>query len=295
MPRLGTIAVTGGRGGFGTIVVSKLAARGYNVLSIDRVPAGEASVPHVTQLSADLTDYSQTASVLEGAEAVVHLAAIPDPKGFPPDVVFMNNTSSAFNVLQAASVHGCRKAVLASSESAYGFPWAGKPLSPLYLPVDEEHPLIPEDCYGLSKAVTESIGQAFHRSTGMQVVSLRLATICGEKQIAYLKSYANDPRGLRRILWSYVDARDAADACVRAVEKDGLGCVSLNIAADDTCSALPSLELINTYLPEVKDLRSPFRNNEALYSNRKAKRLLEWQPVSTWEDLQAREDGASGR
>ncbi len=41
--------------------------------------------------------------------------------------------------------------------------------------MDEEHPQLPQDSYGLSKVVNELTADMFHRRTGMQVVSCRLA------------------------------------------------------------------------------------------------------------------------
>ncbi|SDX55207.1 NAD(P)-dependent oxidoreductase [Paenibacillus sp. CF384] len=229
------IAITGGNGSFGRELVEGALRRGYEVVVLDRADNGAFhGRPGVKVRFLDLGDYDAVLDALEGCDAVVHMAAIPNPKLQSASVVFGNNATTTYNVLEAAAAWGIRKAVLASSESAYGFPWADKPLSPLYVPVDEEHPLLAEDCYGLSKAVNELTGEAFHRRTGMQVVSLRLSSLISEEYYAYFKSCLDKPEELRRVLWSYVDARDAVEACLLAAERDGLGCVALNIAADDT-------------------------------------------------------------
>ncbi len=52
--------------------------------------------------------------------AVVHLGAIPGPDMYPDEVVFGNNTLSTFAVLQAASLLGVSRAVVASSGSSLG-------------------------------------------------------------------------------------------------------------------------------------------------------------------------------
>ena len=86
------------------------------------------------------------------------------------------------------------------------------------------------------------------------------------------------------ILWSYIDTRDAASACRLAVEKDGLGVVSVNIAADLTSMNIKSSELMSQQYPQVTDIREPLDNYDTLLSNKKAKKLLGWQPVHNWRN-----------
>lgn len=277
MARSKRIAVTGGSGHLGAAVVRELLEHGCEAVSLDRNPVQASAVPAV---AVDLNRYDELADALRGCDAVIHLAADPSPYSRPAHLVFSNNVNGAYNLLETAAALGIPKAVLASSESAYGFPWAVRPLSPLYLPVDERHPLQPQEGYGLSKCVAESIGEMFHRRTGMQVVALRLSTIIAEENLAsFLAEMSSDPSAGKRLLWSYIDIRDAAAACRLACEADGLGAVSLNITADDTCAGVRTLDLVRTYYPEVTDLRAAFLGYEALYSNAEAKRLLGWRPA----------------
>jgi Nucleoside-diphosphate-sugar epimerases len=87
-----------------------------------------------------------------------------------------------------------------------------------------------------------------------------------------------------RNVWNYIDVRDAASACRLALEAEELGCVALNIVADDTCMDVKSRELMTEVFPEVKDFRESLEGYEGLMSNKKAKELLGWQPVHTWRD-----------
>ena len=86
----------------------------------------------------------------------------------------------------------------------------------------------------------------------------------------------------KNILWSYIDARDVASACRLAIEKDNLGAVVLNIAADDTSMNIKSKELMQEHYPYITDLREPLEGYETLLSNKRAKELLGWQPVYFW-------------
>jgi hypothetical protein len=79
-----------------------------------------------------------------------------------------------------------------------------------------------------------------------------------------------------RILWSYIDARDVAVACRLGIEKDGLGCEPVILAADDTSSDRPSQDLIRQFLPGVTDFKRPIAGRQALISNARVKQLLGW-------------------
>ncbi|MBP1993617.1 NAD-dependent epimerase/dehydratase family protein [Paenibacillus eucommiae] len=275
-----TIAVTGGAGTLGKQVIVELQQHGYEAVCLDLKPHPD---PACQSIVVDLLNFEDVYEALEGCDAVIHLAAIPDPRNISG--VFATNVVSTMHVLEAADKRGITKAVTASSESAYGFPWAIHPLLPQYFPVDEAHPELPQEGYGLSKVVNELTGAMFNRRSGMQVVCFRLSTICVAASYQELvREGERDPGFWKRILWSYIDVRDAAAACRLAIEAEGLGAVELNMAADNTFMSIPTSELMQTYFPEITDIRQVYEGNEAFYSNKKAKQLLGWQPVHDWRD-----------
>lgn len=274
------IAITGGNGEFGAQLVAGAIHRGYEVVILDRSEGAGLfkDRSEVTIKVIDLLEYEAVRDAITGCEAVIHMAAIPSPLHHPPEIVFANNVTSTYHVLEAAAYQGIRKVALASSESAYGFAYAHKRLSPLYVPIDEDHPLLAEDGYGISKAVNELTGRSFHLRMGMQVVNLRLSTLMNQSLYAYFDSCLDKPEELRRVLWSYVDVQDAVEACLLAVEQNDLGCLSLNICADDIYQTRKSQDLLREFFPEVKDIRQTYDHHEALYSNGRAKKLLGWEP-----------------
>ena len=147
------VLVTGARGKVGTATTAALAAAGHEVTCTD-VARGvfERPLPgEPPYLQADLTDAGAAFAVVRGMEAVVHAAAIPDPTHNPPAVVFQNNIMSTFNVLEAAVRFGVRRFVNISSETVPGFFFPERPFLPDYVPVDEEHPIRPQDPYALAK------------------------------------------------------------------------------------------------------------------------------------------------
>ncbi|GHT78848.1 nucleoside-diphosphate-sugar epimerase [Spirochaetia bacterium] len=275
------VTITGAAGLLGPTVVEYFTAQGYEVLSTDiKKPAH----PKSRFVTADLSSLGECYGVLENADAVVHLAAIPSAYIFPNEVTFANNVTASYNILEAAVGRGIRKAVIASSECIYGIVTTRRFLTPTYVPMDEEHPLLPEDSYSLSKICAEATADVIHNRTGMQIVSFRLGNVITREMYANFPGFIHDPKPRRPILWSYIDARDIAAACVLAIEKDDLGSVKLNLAADDTSMDIKTGELLKAEFPAVTDIRCPVDGYHTLLSNERAKKVLGWKPEHCWRD-----------
>ncbi|PIH60502.1 NAD(P)-dependent oxidoreductase [Paenibacillus sp. LK1] len=275
-----TIAVTGGGGKLGSQVIEKLQLQGHDVVSLDKHLSDRV---RCRQIIVDLNDYGQVVGALAGVDAIIHLAAIPAPLHYPHSYIFANNTLSGYHVLEAASLLGIKKVIMGSSESSYGFAWANKPFAPDYFPVDEQHPQQPQECYGLSKIVNEVTAEMFHRRSGIQVISLRFSMIVGPGEYRHLAIAKAET--FKHILWSYIDIRDAVDACLAALHADYDGAVHVNVTANDTLSDQQTTELLATFYPNVKDLRTPFSSREAIVSNGMVKDVLSWGgPKHSWAD-----------
>jgi nucleoside-diphosphate-sugar epimerase len=275
------VIVTGGSGKAGHWIIKHFLEEGYDVTNVDtRRPA----LAQCRTLVADLTQLGQVVSAFSAHatgnrapyDGVVHMAAIPRAHENPNDEIFRVNSLTTYNVLEACGLLGIKKAVIASSESSYGICFADKFFEPRYLPIDEAHPQLPEDTYGLTKVVNEVTAAMFHRRDGTQIVSLRIGNVVCPEDYAGIKARFAHPEDRLRILWSYIDSRDLAIGCRLAIEKDGLGCENVIIAADDTSSNLPSAELIKRFLPGVKQFNQPLTERKALISNARIKALLEW-------------------
>src|SRR2546428_5606621 len=151
------IVVTGGVGKIGQWVVKELVGnseRSHEVVVFDRVP-GLASGPFqqgpIRYWMGDTLDLGQVMGILAGADAVIHLAAFPAPRFVTDDVTFRTNVLGTFNVHEAAWRLGIRRVVSASSSAAMGWVYREHDFLPEYLPLDENHPMAPQDSYGLSK------------------------------------------------------------------------------------------------------------------------------------------------
>src|SRR5581483_6758968 len=151
-----------------------------------------------------------------------------------------------FNVLEAAAQLGIRRVVLASSMSVLGYPFYYRYFAPEYVPIDEGHPLKPQDPDALSKVVGEVMGQAFARRADVSIVSLRFAWIhTPETFKQQIVPFWNNPGGEAAAnLWGYIDARDAAQACRRALETSLTGHEAFFIAAPNTFMKTPPADLM---------------------------------------------------
>jgi len=279
MTTIKKVLVTGGTGKAGYWVVAELLEHGYMVTNADLRPS-----PQVHTYQADLTDLGQVYGILEGKDAVIHLAAIPWPGEHSPELVFRNNVMSTFNILQAACVLGIKKVVLAGSESALGFPFKFQPLSPHYLPIDEAHPLLAQDAYGLGKSVIEAVGQGFaRRDPTMSIISLRFSYILRPEDYAaeLAQAWADLERNSFN-LWAYVDARDVALSCRLALESAQTGFDAFYIAAPDTLMREPTLELVNRYFPGVEQIAADFSGCKSPLDCRHAEQSLGFKAQYTW-------------
>jgi len=165
------VLVTGGAGNIGKVVTAYLVERGYDVRVLG-INEG-VTIDGAEYVTCDILNYDGVLQHMRGCEAVVHLAAIPQPYHIPAPALFDINVSGTFRVFEAAAHAGIKRVVQASSINAIGFGWSIVDLIPAYFPIDEEHPRSTTDPYSFSKQLDEDIADYFWRREGISSVSLR--------------------------------------------------------------------------------------------------------------------------
>ena len=274
------IVVTGAAGRLGRRVVQLLVDRGREVLATDQVDANDLPARFVR---CELGDAQAVHRILEGAEAVVHMGAIPGPQRADPRVIFENNVAGDFNVMMSAAELGLRRVVFSSS--AFGMGWAhdGNAFVPRYLPLDEEHPMMPFEPYGLTKQVGEDIGRMIARNSDTTVVSLRFTNVALPEVQADFPWPAPTPENpLTLVMWAYADARDVAEAHVLSVDAEIEEYEAFMLAQPSSRFAEPTIDLVKRNFGDRVEVRDGLEGTASVISTAKAQRMLGWIPRHDW-------------
>ncbi len=178
MKKIRTVAVTGGAGYVGSVLVPQLLAAGYRVRVLDLYLFGEDSLagargnPSLEEIRGDIRDQGAVRLAVAGADAVIHLACISNDPSFELDPELGRSINhQAFEPLVRLSRDcGVSRFIYASSSSVYGVSDA--------VEVTEEHPLKPLTEYSRLKCMCEPI-LLRQQSMAFTTVVVRPATICG--------------------------------------------------------------------------------------------------------------------
>ncbi|MGH3244419.1 MAG: NAD-dependent epimerase/dehydratase family protein [Spirillospora sp.] len=160
---LGTIVLTGAAGRVGSALRAPLRDEADRLILADREPL-HAETPNETVHRTDLSD---AVEIVRGADAIVHLAGVPDEAPFA-DLV-EGNILGTQRVLDAARVTGVPRVVLASSNRLTG-------CYPSTETVSAEMPPRPDGLYGVSKVAVEALGRLYADKFGLDVVCLRIGS-----------------------------------------------------------------------------------------------------------------------
>ena len=272
------ILVTGASGRVGRYVVQEFVNAGHSVTGVD-ILGSDGSSPRF--LRVDLTDAGEVyqALAVAEAEAVVHLGAWANAGVVPDTRTYGDNVRGTFNVFQACADLGIQRVVSASSAQVYGF--AAE--QPVYVPVDEAHPLRPVNCYALSKVVGEQAANYFIKRFGMTILSFRLMGIRTPTQLdAEIDELARDPSKGTSLLWTRTDARDAAIACRLAVEAESVSSGAYNITGAQVVLSEPTAALVARYFGDETEVREALGGQVSAMSCAKAEAAFGYQPQFVW-------------
>jgi nucleoside-diphosphate-sugar epimerase len=262
---------------------------GFDVLALDRKPPhnGTANWKY-----ADLTDRDAVMRYLDGAHAVVHLGEIPNMFGpYSPDEIFALNTRTGSTVFQSAAYLGVKKIVYASTAQIYGC-WGEDRVSPLYLPLDENHPAQPQNTYALSKVANESyLRMLSGQHPEIAITILRFPAVIGywpswQFFVERMRHHTDDRDGYG----TYVHSEDICEAFRLSVEKSEGGQFRVyNVMADDIASLSSVHEYVAAHWPSLS-LPAGFPDERSWASAEKIKAELGWQPKHSvhkaWSEMQ---------
>ncbi|NBX93394.1 MAG: NAD-dependent epimerase/dehydratase family protein [Proteobacteria bacterium] len=176
------ILITGGLGFIGSSLARRLVGLGHEVTLVDSlIPLYGGNLFNVDDIKdsvrinvSDVRDPHSFPRLLEGQDWMFNLAG---------QTSHLDSMTDPFTDLdinakaQLSILESCRKInpkvriVFASTRQIYG--------KPQYLPVDENHPLIPVDVNGINKLAGEHYHLLYHRVYGLKTVVLRLTNTYG--------------------------------------------------------------------------------------------------------------------
>lgn len=304
------VLVTGGSGVVGSYLLRTLKGHGYSLSCYSRSKPIEA---HTNWIEGDIGEVEKLKSVCKGYDTIIHLAAIPGPGRTTPEKLFATNVMGTLHVLEAAIAGDVPKVVFASSGAATGFSFQTKPITPLYLPIDETHPSSPQDEYGLSKLLGEMVCKRYTDAYGLVTICLRInhnwcidrdgvkeAIKCSWAKNLSIEEFwekryrkvIHDPDGNwptpgppspDKLLWAVTDIRDAVQAFRLALENTKITHDVFHINASDTCSMMRTPTLIERNFPCVL-IKERLEGYSSLISHAKATRILGYCPQHTWRN-----------
>jgi nucleoside-diphosphate-sugar epimerase len=160
-----------------------------------------------------------------------------------------------------------------------------RPFLPDYVPVDEEHPIRPQDPYALAKRFGEQLCDAAVRRSDIRCISIRPSWVQWAGNYARnLGPQLRDPDEPSAGFWAYIDVEDLADALLLAAASDLPGHEVFYIASPDVASTLTLPELVERHHGDTVELRPLDRPDAGGISIAKARRMLGYAPTRSWRD-----------
>jgi nucleoside-diphosphate-sugar epimerase len=282
------IACTGGSGRLGRFVVDRLAEK-CEVTIVDLEPPGISADRNVHHVRSNIVDYEALKAAFKGHSAVVHLAAIPNPRTAPAATTFHTNVQGTWAVLQAAEDAGVKRVIVASSDSVFGLSYNPPDWPPQYLPVDEDHPVRPTEFYSLSKDLAEGISRSFAHRKKLEVLVIRPVHIVFPPEYPELTARGSDVENYH--FWAYVSPEDVAQGFELALAHRYAGYDLFVISAADGLNARPTLELAQQRWGRLPPVRRPeyYKANPcaSILDITKAREVLGFRPDSDWRRMVA--------
>lgn len=270
------IAVAGSEGFVGKHVCGQLEEFGHKVVKID-----------ITQ-GFDLSDPSVIESIPK-MDCFIHLANLVYVPGSyeKPGLYYRVNYMTTLNALEVCRKYKARLVYISSY--VYG--------SPLYLPVDENHPVCPFNPYAQTKVICEKLCEGYHRDFGVKISIVRPFNIYGVGQKGMLlipeiigqliagknqiQLKASSPR---RDYINVIDVARAICTCAMSDEEYGV----YNACSGESVSVKEITEIINRNLKKKVEFAfsTSDRPNEVDESRGSCEKLksIGWKPNISFEE-----------
>jgi uronate dehydrogenase len=158
--------MTGAAGGLGQAMRTRLKAN-CDILRLSDLAEMAPAQSGEEVVQADLSDMSAVQAMVAGCQAIVHFGGISVEQPWAP--ILQANIIGAYNLYEAARVHGVKRVVFASSNHVMGFYRQNEV-------VDALTPPKPDGLYGLSKAFGEDLSRLYFDRYGIETACVRIGS-----------------------------------------------------------------------------------------------------------------------
>ncbi|MGB8467433.1 MAG: UDP-glucose 4-epimerase GalE [Candidatus Babeliales bacterium] len=302
-----TVLVTGGAGYIGSHIAHALAQQGYRVLVLDIFKYNQPFNPSwATVIRGNCGDRQLLDTIFteHHVHAIVHCAAdievgrsVTDPLAF-----YHNNVNNTVTLIEAMVAHHVHHFIFSSSCAVYG--------TPLYTPIDTNHPINPISPYGYTKSVVERVLADCDAAYGLRSVTLRYFNAAGalpeedlgerhepethaipllltaaQQEKPFMIFGTDYPTRDGSAIRDYVHVRDIAHAHVLALQYLEQGSPSdiFNLGTENGVSVKELINTVQTIIrKEIKVVQQPRRVGDPailVADANKAHAILHWKPV----------------
>lgn len=299
------ILAVGGAGYIGSHVVRALIDKGHKVTVFDNLSTGDRGnlFPEAEFVYGDIMNFEQLRQAFKkNIDAFIHLAAFKaaGESMIVPEKYSINNICGSINLLNAATETGVNKMVFSSSAAVYG--------EPKYVPVDEKHPVQPENYYGFTKLEIEKFLHWYDRLKGLKFAALRYFNAAGYDVQGRIHGLERKPENLLPIVMEtaagirpkmsifgddydtpdgtcirdYVHVNDLADAHVKALEyiADKNCSLTVNLGSETGISVKEMIQKARKITGKtITAVIAPRRQGDAakmVASSKEAGKILGW-------------------
>ncbi|MBU0707964.1 UDP-glucose 4-epimerase GalE [Patescibacteria group bacterium] len=302
-----TILVTGGAGYIGSAAVKALISKGHEVVVVDNLSKGDKKLvdSKADFYEVDLVDIDKLREVFQKHkfDSVMHFAAYKAVEESMTRVdKYSDNITGTINLLRCMVEFEVKQIIYSSTAAVYGIPTE--------VPVTEESPTVPINYYGYTKLASEQIIEWFGQAHNLQYAVLRYFNVAGDGGLGYIDPNANNIlpiimevlSGKRAKLTifgkdydtpdgtcvrDYFDVNDLIDAHVLALDLKTSEIINLGTAKGSSVTELVTAteKVTGKKLPHEYGDRRPGDPAVTVSSNDKAKKVLDWEPKRSIEDM----------
>jgi nucleoside-diphosphate-sugar epimerase len=295
------ILVTGGCGFIGSEVTKQLSNIGSKVTILDNLSSGKEeyirNISGVELIKSDLSEISSLNSILDDKDYVINLASlpfIPDSYHMPMKFFESNVNSTISLALEVIKHKNIKKFIHISSSEIYG--------SARYVPMDENHPTLPQSTYAVSKLAAERVVFTMYKEHGLPAVIIRPFNAFGpnitqpyiipEIISQLLKNDKKISLGNINSKRDLTFVSDTANAIILALTAEGVMGETINVGSQRSVSIKELVSMISEIMEKEVEIEidvsrmRPFDVDTLVCNYDRANRLLDWTPqVSIMDGL----------